>query len=558
MPAIPDICMMNWNNIFDQIPDVILSRGEKYYHNNAVYNLEETDTGCWEALVEGTDSYEVVVGIGEGELGFVDCNCPYDGEICKHVVAVLYAVKARQGNPVRRKKTAAAAADPEVKELLQHTGSKELAAFIAGYAAKDAAFKKAILAYFNTTEADNPDTFRKQAEACFRGNGRDYYAAAYAAAKKLSVLADKAAYMYRTGNYRSAAMLAQSIAASIPRNYGSVDDSNGSVGGVFEDAIELIRDIGTDNQVAPELKQSLVQWLKKETLDPIYDDYGFSSIHSLVIPLMVSAGMTAEALSYADEQIRHAGSDYELTRALTRKYDLLREAGRQEEANDLAQAHIRLPEFRESIVAQRMDQKEYGAAIVLVQEGIAIAEAQRHPGTANRWRDLLLELYEAAGDDNACIALAEKMFCAGRNIMPYYRLLKRKTPPDGWKDYLGNLIATLNANNIWGHYDIAQIQIEEQDWQSLWDAMRNERLDQLDQYEKYLGPHFPEQLRDKYARDIETYAAEHTGRDHYRKINRWIRKLHTYPGGDIVAGRLLADFRVRYKARRAMMEELGL
>lgn len=76
------------------ISPVILQRGEDYFDNGAVHDLQESPTGVWEANVQGNDEYHVFVQIGDDEVTEWDCNCPYDGgPVCKHVVAVLFAVR---------------------------------------------------------------------------------------------------------------------------------------------------------------------------------------------------------------------------------------------------------------------------------------------------------------------------------------------------------------------------------------------------------------------------------------------------------------------------------
>ena len=80
--------MNNWRDLFQ---DHILARGEMYFYDGAVQELHKTEHG-YQAIVEGTEDYEVEIEIEEGEVCEMYCSCPYaeDGSHCKHMAAVLY------------------------------------------------------------------------------------------------------------------------------------------------------------------------------------------------------------------------------------------------------------------------------------------------------------------------------------------------------------------------------------------------------------------------------------------------------------------------------------
>ena len=81
--------MITLDNFENFVPYKILMRGEEYYDTDAVSELEETSPGEWTATVEGTDDYNVEISMNGKEVESWYCDCPYDGEICKHVVAAL-------------------------------------------------------------------------------------------------------------------------------------------------------------------------------------------------------------------------------------------------------------------------------------------------------------------------------------------------------------------------------------------------------------------------------------------------------------------------------------
>ena len=74
------------------VPSRIYWRGEEYHAGGAVTNLRKTSGGEWHAKVAGINDYNVHVTIhGNGGLSW-SCDCPYNGTMCKHVVATLLAI----------------------------------------------------------------------------------------------------------------------------------------------------------------------------------------------------------------------------------------------------------------------------------------------------------------------------------------------------------------------------------------------------------------------------------------------------------------------------------
>ena len=87
--------MTDWKKYFNS---TILSRGRQYYHEGRVKRLTHRDHE-WFAAVKGSRSYNVIARMGEdGDIEDMECSClyAYNGQNCKHMAALLYAVEADQ------------------------------------------------------------------------------------------------------------------------------------------------------------------------------------------------------------------------------------------------------------------------------------------------------------------------------------------------------------------------------------------------------------------------------------------------------------------------------
>lgn len=74
-----------------------MERGREYYRDNCVTKLIHTENAI-QAKVEGSEEYCVEIQLAKGMPVDMFCDCPYadDGENCKHMAAVLFAVEAKE------------------------------------------------------------------------------------------------------------------------------------------------------------------------------------------------------------------------------------------------------------------------------------------------------------------------------------------------------------------------------------------------------------------------------------------------------------------------------
>lgn len=79
---------MGWKSLFRHR---ILERGYDYYCDNKVNIIKKSDSEV-QAEVYGNETYAVRIGLKNGSIEFMECDCPYamDSNYCKHMAAALY------------------------------------------------------------------------------------------------------------------------------------------------------------------------------------------------------------------------------------------------------------------------------------------------------------------------------------------------------------------------------------------------------------------------------------------------------------------------------------
>ncbi len=84
-------------NNFDKIlGKTVVEDGHRFFIQKRVYDMTLTNEGAWAAYVEGNnDEYAVRVAFKGHEITKSNCTCSFDGEICKHAVALLFELRKR-------------------------------------------------------------------------------------------------------------------------------------------------------------------------------------------------------------------------------------------------------------------------------------------------------------------------------------------------------------------------------------------------------------------------------------------------------------------------------
>lgn len=161
---------MDLKNFENSISEVVLKRGQNYYEDGAVTDLQEMDNGQWFAIVEGNDDYEVDIRLGKNDaiLKYV-CNCPFEGDICKHVVAVLYRIREEKAEKLPEKRSTG---QNKWKNLIGTVPETYLRDFLTEYAAKNKDFRNKLLLHFSEyDDTINREKYREIVQGIFSAAG---------------------------------------------------------------------------------------------------------------------------------------------------------------------------------------------------------------------------------------------------------------------------------------------------------------------------------------------------------------------------------------------------
>jgi len=143
---------MNLKSFESEVERKITERGLDYYRSGAVKKLEKVGNNEFSATVFGSEKYSIYIKLNGEAIIEHECDCPYDwGDVCKHKVAVFYAV--RSGNFTDT--------SDKLNSLLANLHESALRKFVSNLLVKDSQFRREFLREFDEDfeEDDEDDEF---------------------------------------------------------------------------------------------------------------------------------------------------------------------------------------------------------------------------------------------------------------------------------------------------------------------------------------------------------------------------------------------------------------
>ncbi len=564
---------MNLDDFEEQIDPKIVERGYEYFLDDLVEGPSHVREGVWTAMVYGSESYRVEIYTDlQNNRSIRDwrCSCPYDyGPVCKHVVAVLYAMTGQKQpepkSPNRKKKPAL---KDNIREIFKNTTQEDLQEFIVVCITSIDGFKNRFLAHFADRLDEDPvkqyrNIIRNYAKAAGDRHGFIDYRSAPTLTRPLWELNHRAEDLLDAGNTRESMTLCQILVEEVAEFIGQMDDSDGGAGEVVMLAFDTLNRMA--ESASSDIREELFGWCMQEFPLQKYHDYGFESPFLDLLPQLVSsAEQEKQFFDLLDRQIKrekeNRWSDFGVTQLIKAKIDYLRGQERDPEVLKLLELYNRFPDFREQLVDRAVDGKEFDTAKNLCREGIKIAPKKGHPGIIARWQEKLFQIAKLEDDMPEMRKWSETLFYESFDSMPWYRALKATYQKKEWAGKCDELINHIKDPNQSDGYQqastLAQIFVEEGYTGRLLNLVRqNARyISFVDHYAKALDKEYAYELPGLYEQGIRE-AVLQTGRKQYRQAAGWLRKMKKLPFGDEPAYALFTQLLSEYKNRPAMKEE---
>lgn len=580
---------MTLSNFENNISSAILKRGQNYYYDHAVKDCNEASPGQWEATVQGTDKYHVMVSLKKNEIDSWYCNCPYEGNICKHVIAALYTIRKEittikttpettftdtadsTGNSNCTKEIAS------LKNILSNTSKTKLISFIGNYAASYPELQNALLQAFTPKiNAEKlSDDYKSKINQCFNPiSGNRSYSRHYSdfddgiyldeISTKLTAYFDKARFLFDQKSFADVASIALHILRSIGEKYEEYAyyqyyDDDFPLSYDCDTAGELLLNITQHPEATLSLKEKIVKEIREITRIDAFGNYGIYDIDELLQTVNLHAQSKEKALLLINELLTECSNYADINRLVNQKIEILYQLNRNEEAQETIQKHLYLPNIREAQVQLLINSEQYSKALTMLDEGINLVTEKNTWETKNRWLQLKLKIYTLQNNIPDIISTAKELFIAGNDSMQYYYILKKQVPESEWKDFLKKILEKANLLAYFGSSVEADIYVEEKEYDRLMSFLQTlskRDLSFMVTYAIHLRNTHSPQILAVYSEKIQVYAEKNMGRQHYQYVASILKEMLKFKGGKEVVDTLVKNFRTQYKRRPAMMEIL--
>lgn len=561
-----------------EIEEVILERGWRYFKKGNVTGFAELSPGEYEATVKGTGEYQVSFQVQHNLVIDPVCTCPYEGPVCKHVSAVIfyYTQEAVADDGMReqplpkkksRKKTVAKkkSIGEQVEEILKQLSADELQSFIRVQSKKSDDFARSFLSrYAHLFQDSSKELFVKQLQSQLRSlSGRRGFID-YSQARYVYVIGREFNETATTHFQQKRYLLAWHMACAALEVFTEVlqyaDDSNGDVGACITDASELMVSIANE-ELPDELRGECFRYCTKAYRDQLFSGWDWHELQMDIAIQLVNSKEEAAELHNLLDMVKPSreGWYYDMRRAEVQRYCLLRKMDGDEEANAFLLQNLHNSDLREHLIEQLVVVGRYDEAIRFCEEGIR-KDGKNFPGLVDKWREWLLKIYLLKKDTDNIVNYAFKLFVSSNlGGDDLYKLLKEHVPAENWEDMVQKIVQAIRKNERVGEeYRIATIYLREQYWDELFGLLKkNPTFTFLDEFEKHMPDRFADDINQMYMGAVNKLLIENTGRKFYETACRYLRKLKKRGAVELVEMKI-KQLRRQYPQRRALMDELNL
>ncbi|MEO5906611.1 MAG: hypothetical protein ABIQ11_07790, partial [Saprospiraceae bacterium] len=227
-----------------------------------------------------------------------------------------------------------------------------------------------------------------------------------------------------------------------------------------------------------------------------------------------------------------------------------------------AENHLDNRHFREMLLREAFDRKDFAEVIKLAEDGIR-KDLKPAPGLVHKWYDWLIKVARIQHDQAMVVKYARTVLLQhAMDPGPYYILLKEWVPSGEWTVFVDDLISEVRSKRNYRLEEfIPNILSGEETWDKLLAYIRDSKrrtgvdLSLLDEYSTPLAQLFPEEYIRLYREGIQTDAYHLSNRRDYQRHCQQLRRLKKL-GFRTQVAEMVASLRRDYPKRVALMEEL--
>ncbi len=502
---------MGWKYEFQ---NHILERGYDYTHN--VKNLKRKDN-LVEATVSGTRDYKVKINLDDYSMS---CTCPYfERDNCKHLAAVFYRIEEEKHEKIRTDYESS----EDIEELFESVDIPNRLDFLLDLLYEDNEISNRFRQKFSKT-IDREYYAEKLSDILFEDDF-EY--------ELSSFIDEDMGLLYDLKEYDLIMNLLKSSTEAVLDEM-RFDNYLGSYFHTFEGIFTKL--------IKTPARCKLFEMINWQ-LYYYRDVYGLDGLIGFYNEKFTSKEELEEKLDVIDE-ILDESNEYETELVLLRVDTMKSLSKSLDEINEFRSKYSGLNEIRKQYIDEAIEDEDYDRAMRLVKKELR----KELPFLLKKdYDNQLKELYLKVNDkSNYKRQLEEVLFNGLPDINDYIEYSKLS---DNWLVEREEFFSKIDD-----HYFLNECYNQE----GLYDRLVLNLRDEYDlhDYKSVLKDEYPQELLDAYLRVVKNLVSKSGTRKHYRNIAGLLKEMKSIEGGSGLVDDLVDDWKIRYKRRTAMLEEL--
>lgn len=536
---------MEWETYFQKR---ILDRGYDYYFDERVEDLR-INSNRIKAVVNGTDFYHVEIKLNGNKIIGMSCDCPYaqDEHNCKHMAAVLYEWQLRVIHP-----------EIDSSQLVEDASEEDVRSFLIQVLDDNPSLVETFKQY--TQNEFSLDTMIDDLEGVCNSYSDGYHYIDYeyscdfceyfedAVFKWLDLLKEKRQYSLAFKFLLKAYDILDKL---------DIDDNEGET---YELSFSIINACSNIIMCMEESERIDAFDLLKQFLGNTRYDYDRVDILQVFFNSLKSEDFLKLQLDFVKEQLDYIDSHNDI---LDREYvlddfakmylNLLKKNNvSNQEINVAYKKYWKCDSIRMDCVFTCINNKEYDQALDYIDKCIDLD--YENQTLMKRDIELKKDIYKKQGNTEAYREELKNLilFFNDTNIDNYIELRSHYNDKE-WIKERDSIIEQLTPGRF-----LCEILETEQLYGQLFDViLGSNNRDLLHQYTHVLNDEYPEKLLQLYREIVEKQAESTGSRQHYRQIVEDLRIMKSINDGDKVVDEIIKKWKVQYKNRSAMLDELN-
>lgn len=565
---------MEWMDLF---APHILDRGIEYYEDGLVSNLTIEEDTIY-AEVEGSDTYQISIGLIGDEILEMNCDCPYarKGYNCKHMAAVLFKyegflaeednAKAEVMEPEDLKYTSEfGKRELEVASLVNKIPEEDMRELLSKILLKDEHLRNQLQLKYDfkmnarqMTKLEN-EVHNIIRQYCGRGGFVDWKYAFHFISELRTFLDEKIPFLLEHDCVMQAFKLTNLVFVEVGNT--DMDDSDGGTTLLAEDCYdywEMILEKSNDEQ-----KDLIKEWFENHKAGNYVIDYMEDYMEEFYEQHLLSKKEIMERMQMLDEIVdKHKDKNdcrkiysarYGFQDVLLQRIDCMHKLGMsQEEILSYREGHRQFYSIRELEIKEALEANRIERAIEILEEskGLDI----EYPDKIRDYSRRLIALYKKQNaQDKLKSELIFQLLQCYQVDLTYYEELKTCVHSQSEWNALVEQMITKSKNKQF----VCDVLFREKRYEDLMKTIEKDHsVELLDEYEKQLKKIYPERVIQIYMNYIIPEMDRVCDRKHYRYLVQYLKKIAKCKNGRGKADEIARQWRVEYKRRSALMDEL--